>query len=170
MVMSGQVLVSWTACLRSFSALMRMSAAFLRSASDSMIDGPLIVSDGSLAPLYGACDDACARRIAASTRRGVSGVSLTSAPNGASASRTALAIAAGGAMAPPSPIPLTPYSVCGVGVCMCTILIAGNSAAQVALDDHRIDHGSAIFRDREIDELDHAGRRVDRHHGAMGGV
>src|SRR5262249_34368433 len=37
MVMSGQVLVSWTACLRSFSALMRMSAAFLRSASDSMI-------------------------------------------------------------------------------------------------------------------------------------
>ena len=37
MVMSGQVFESWTACLRSFSALIRMSAAFLRSASDSMM-------------------------------------------------------------------------------------------------------------------------------------
>src|SRR4029077_20129559 len=37
MVMSGQVFESWTACLRSFSALIRISAAFLRSASDSMM-------------------------------------------------------------------------------------------------------------------------------------
>src|SRR5258707_3268259 len=43
MVRSGQVLDSWTACLRSFSALIRMSAAFLRSALDSMISVPLIV-------------------------------------------------------------------------------------------------------------------------------
>src|SRR6266540_7139321 len=47
MGMSGQVLESWTACLRSFSALMRMSAAFLRSASDSML--PPIVLTISLA-------------------------------------------------------------------------------------------------------------------------
>src|SRR5271170_5615188 len=36
MVMSGQVLVSWTACLRSFSAFIKISAALLRSASDIM--------------------------------------------------------------------------------------------------------------------------------------
>ena len=45
-----------------------------------------------------------------------------------------------------------------------------DAAAHLALDDHRIDHGSAIFRDREVDELDHAGRRIDRHHRAVGGV
>src|SRR5436190_6129527 len=67
--------------------------------------------------------------IAARTRAGVSGVSLTSAPSAAKASRTALAIAAGGATAPPSPIPFMPYSVAEAGVCMCPILIAGNSAA-----------------------------------------
>src|SRR5205823_9083020 len=71
--------------------------------------------------------------IAASTRAGVSGVSLTSAPPGApiaaSASRTALAIAAGGATAPPSPIPFMPYSVAVAGVCRWAILIAGNSCA-----------------------------------------
>ena len=65
----------------------------------------------------------------ASTRAGVSGVSLTSAPIAARASRTALAIAAGGATAPPSPIPFMPYSVAEAGVCRWPILIAGNSAA-----------------------------------------
>src|SRR6516225_4654536 len=49
--------------------------------------------------------------IAARTRLGVIGVSFTSAPIDASASRTAFAIAAGGPMAPPSPKPLTPNSV-----------------------------------------------------------
>jgi len=70
-----------------------------------------------------------ALRIAAITRRGVIGVSLTSAPMLASASRTALAIAAGGATAPPSPMPFMPYSVAAAGVCRWAILIAGNSAA-----------------------------------------
>src|SRR6266704_1992614 len=37
MVMSGQVFDSCVACLRSFSACIRMSAAFFRSASDSMV-------------------------------------------------------------------------------------------------------------------------------------
>ncbi len=61
--------------------------------------------------------DAPANLIAARTRRGVIGVSFTSAPTRLRASRTALAIAAGGATAPPSPMPFMPYSVCGVGVC-----------------------------------------------------
>src|SRR5438552_4010501 len=34
--MSGHVVESWTACLRSFSAAMRMSAAFFRSAVESI--------------------------------------------------------------------------------------------------------------------------------------
>src|SRR3984957_21314480 len=38
--MLGKVLVSWTACLRSFSAFIRMSAASLRSASESMASFP----------------------------------------------------------------------------------------------------------------------------------
>src|ERR1700730_15414534 len=40
MVMVGQVVESWVACLRSFSALIRMSAALLRSASDSIFIPP----------------------------------------------------------------------------------------------------------------------------------
>src|SRR5215472_3773136 len=36
MVMPGQVFDSWVACLRSFSAVMRISAALLRSAADIM--------------------------------------------------------------------------------------------------------------------------------------
>ena len=67
--------------------------------------------------------------IAASTRCGVSGVSLISTSNGASASRTALAMAAGGATAPPSPIPFMPYSVAIAGVCRCPIRIPGSSCA-----------------------------------------
>ena len=49
--------------------------------------------------------------IACRMRRGVIGDTSNSAPSGRSASFTALAIAAGGAMAPPSPMPLTPNSV-----------------------------------------------------------
>src|SRR5580698_6886408 len=41
MVMPGQVLDSWTACLRSFSAVMRISAALRRSASDIIGGKPL---------------------------------------------------------------------------------------------------------------------------------
>ena len=49
--------------------------------------------------------------IASKMRRGVMGEAQTSAPSGRSASLIALAIAAGGPMAPPSPRPLTPNSV-----------------------------------------------------------
>src|SRR5262245_63516633 len=57
-----------------------------------------------------------ATSIASETRRGVSGVSLKLAPMSRNASATALAMAAGGAIAPPSPRPLTPYSVVNAGV------------------------------------------------------
>src|SRR5262245_3657018 len=57
-----------------------------------------------------------ARSIASETRRGVSGVSLKVAPISRNASATALAMAAGGAIAPPSPSPFTPYSVVKAGV------------------------------------------------------
>src|SRR5262249_34105427 len=54
----------------------------------------------------------CSRRAMAATMRcGVMGDINSSTPSGRSASLTALAMAAGGAMAPPSPIPLTPNSV-----------------------------------------------------------
>src|SRR5262249_6143150 len=51
------------------------------------------------------------RSIASSSRRGVSGVSVSSTPSGRKASLTALKITAGGAIAPPSPMPLMPNSV-----------------------------------------------------------
>ncbi len=52
-----------------------------------------------------------AARIASTIRRGEIGECRSSTPSGRSASFTALAMAAGGAMAPPSPIPLTPNIV-----------------------------------------------------------
>ena len=48
---------------------------------------------------------------ASTRRRGEIGECSTSTPSGRKASLTALAIAAGGAIAPPSPIPLTPNVV-----------------------------------------------------------
>ena len=63
------------------------------------------------------------------TRLGVIGVSLISTPIGFKASRMALAMAAGGEMAPPSPMPFMPYSVCSVGVVMWAILMSGMSGA-----------------------------------------
>ncbi|MHC2384540.1 hypothetical protein ACVIU7_000212 [Bradyrhizobium liaoningense] len=48
---------------------------------------------------------------AATIRCGVIGDCISSTPSGRSASLTALAIAAGGAIAPPSPMPLTPNCV-----------------------------------------------------------
>src|SRR5581483_1635116 len=50
-------------------------------------------------------------------------------PNGASASATAFAIAAGGAIAPPSPIPLMPPTDSGLGVSRCPYSIGGTSVA-----------------------------------------
>src|SRR4051812_31779769 len=55
--------------------------------------------------------------------------SFISNPRCARASQTALATAAGGATAPPSPTPLTPSGLSGDGECWCTIVIAGTSAA-----------------------------------------
>ena len=48
---------------------------------------------------------------------GLIGVVFTSMSNGAKASQTALAMAAGGATAPPSPTPLTPSGLSGDGEC-----------------------------------------------------
>src|SRR5262249_56716714 len=66
---------------------------------------------------------------ASDTRRGVSGTSSKLAPMVRNASATALAITAGGAMAPPSPAPLTPYSVPCAGVTALAMLTSGISAA-----------------------------------------
>jgi hypothetical protein len=52
-----------------------------------------------------------AAAIASTIRLGVTGLTQSSAPSGRSASLMALAIAAGGAIAPPSPMPLTPKRV-----------------------------------------------------------
>src|SRR5262245_3928015 len=67
--------------------------------------------------------------IARTSYSGLTGVSFTSTPNGARASQTALAMAAGGATAPPSPTPLTPRGLSGEGECWCTMRIAGISLA-----------------------------------------
>src|SRR5437868_4166877 len=52
-----------------------------------------------------------AAKTASTTRYGVIGDCISSAPSGRSASLTALTIAAGGAIAPPSPVPFTPNCV-----------------------------------------------------------
>src|SRR5439155_1295295 len=54
-------------------------------------------------------------RSSATIRAGVTGVSVTRTPNGASASSIAFAIAAGGEIAPPSPRPFTPSGLRGDG-------------------------------------------------------
>src|SRR6516162_8619466 len=53
MVMPGQVFDNCTACLRSFSAATRISAAFLRSASDNMRPIPSSLARKGLAQLDG---------------------------------------------------------------------------------------------------------------------
>ena len=73
---------------------------------------------------------ACPRSaIACRMRRGVIGETSNSAPSGRNASLIALAIAAGGAMAPPSPMPLTPNSVYGASVSIWSRIGAGTSVA-----------------------------------------
>src|SRR6185503_16830346 len=67
--------------------------------------------------------------ISSSTRDGPRGARVTRTPNGASASSTALAIAAGGEMAPPSPMPLTPRGLRGDGNSRCTVSTSGTSIA-----------------------------------------
>src|SRR5665213_1865151 len=62
MVMPGHVLESWTACLRSFSAIMRISAALLRSASDIMRKKPF--SDHWRSPAGDHQDDGFLRTLA----------------------------------------------------------------------------------------------------------
>jgi len=56
-------------------------------------------------------------RVARTSCSGLIGVVFTSTPNGAKASQTALAMAAGGATAPPSPTPFTPSGLSGDGEC-----------------------------------------------------
>jgi len=59
---------------------------------------------------------------------GVSGWAVTRTPSGARASRTALASAAGDAMAPPSPMPLKPPGA-ALGVTTWPYSRSGTSAA-----------------------------------------
>src|ERR1700683_930755 len=64
MVMSGQVLESCVACLRSFSALMRISAALPRSASDIMATELLPHKRWGRALAHLKCSKACAAQAA----------------------------------------------------------------------------------------------------------
>src|SRR2546425_12099573 len=61
-------------------------------------------------------------------RAGVTGVSVMRTPNDASASSIALAMAAGGEMAPPSPSPLAPSGLRGDGNSRWTVSIGGGAA------------------------------------------
>src|SRR5262252_5404493 len=70
-----------------------------------------------------------ASSIKRSTVDGPSGARVTRTSNGRSASSTALAIAAGGEIAPPSPMPLMPSGFRGDGNSRCTVSIAGSSLA-----------------------------------------
>ena len=54
-------------------------------------------------------------------------VRVTRTLKGASASSTALAMAAGGEMAPPSPMPFTPSGLRGDGYSRCTVSMGGSS-------------------------------------------
>src|SRR5579863_3306974 len=71
----------------------------------------------------------CAAAIAARTRLAVTGVSNTAAPSGRSASLTALTIAAGGPIAPFSPMPFIPKAENGDGVSMKSSFTVGIEVA-----------------------------------------
>src|SRR5471030_1665465 len=64
---------------------------------------------------------------AANTREGLAGRSNTSAPRRASASLIAFTIAAGGPIAPLSPIPFWPKVVQGLSISMCSSRTSGTS-------------------------------------------
>src|SRR6185369_15144943 len=68
-----------------------------------------------------------AASMAASTRGGLAGRSVTSAPSGARASLIALTMAPGGPIAPLSPIPFWPKVVHGLGVSMWSSRTSGTS-------------------------------------------
>ena len=67
--------------------------------------------------------------MASHTRAGVSGMSMCAMPNGWSASITALAIAAGDAIAPASPTPFTPSGLTGDGVTVRSVSNIGSMSA-----------------------------------------
>jgi len=67
--------------------------------------------------------------MSARTRHGSAGVCVTRTPRGASASSMALAIAAGGEMAPPSPSPFMPSGLRGEGNSRWIVSIGGRSLA-----------------------------------------
>src|SRR5437764_15249123 len=79
---------------------------------DAVVRGVARGVDGAAALAPFAADQdgihVVAFRMSSRTREGESGPRRTTTPKGRSASSTALAIAAGGAMAPPSPRPFTP--------------------------------------------------------------
>src|SRR5580693_7421450 len=95
----------------------------------------MTVLTGSSAFAFADDDDAmvqpcdCAPAIAARTRLAVTGVSNTAAPRGRSASLTALTIAAGGPIAPFSPMPFMPNMENGDGVSMKSSLTSGIDGA-----------------------------------------
>src|SRR5690606_10037234 len=70
-----------------------------------------------------------AASIASHTRRGVIGVWQIDTPKSCRASVTALAMAAGGAMAPPSPMPFMPSTVKGDSVSRWATAMSGISVA-----------------------------------------
>ena len=72
---------------------------------------------------------AAPRRIAAQTRSGRSGIARSRMPSGASASTTALTIAAGAPTEPASPAPLAPSGLTGVGVTVRSSSKDGRSSA-----------------------------------------
>ena len=91
-----------------------------------------------------------AARIASTTRHGVIGDCINSTPSGRSASLTALAIAAGGAMAPPSPMPFS--AELGVGRRRLHVIETGSGTS--------VGPGQQIVGERRRQRL---ARRVERH-------
>src|SRR5262249_47429775 len=80
--------------------------------------------------VHARCSAGCfAAWIAARMRWGVAGISLISAPNGASASLMALMTAAGAPIAPPSPTPFARVIDASLTVSRCRSSIGGISCA-----------------------------------------
>src|SRR4051812_14013197 len=67
--------------------------------------------------------------MAAHTRSGEAGMSMSRMPNGCSASMTAFMTAGVDAMVPASPMPFTPIGLVGLGVVVWSVMKLGDSAA-----------------------------------------
>src|SRR6188472_3984161 len=86
-----------------------------------------------LAGTYSAAALLCAFWMRCQIRLGLSGSSVISIPNGASASQMAFDKAPGIALGRPSPMPRLPSGVCGQGVGACVTSMSGTSAAVASL-------------------------------------